>query len=257
MIFVWKNAMQMIRQTSIVALLRYGAPALVITVSMTALMLRNEQGAQALFGTASAAAAFFSVLLGPQLARTDLRQDLLHLELLKTWPMRGAQVIRGEMLWPAALLIGTAWIAIAVAFVFWTTAFAPATVAWRLSAAIAAILLAPALVLAQFTIHNSAAVIFPAWVPLGTSRPKGVDAMGQRIIMFAGVLLGLAAMLAPGAIAGAILWFAFQRIIGAYVLIPAAAACTALVFVEVLLVTEALGPVYDRLDLSGVERSES
>ena len=120
----------------------------------------------------------------------------------------------------------------------------------------AAALLAPSLVFAQFTIHNAAAVLFPAWVPLGTARPKGIDAMGQRLIMFAGVLIGLAVMMLPGALAGGLLWFAFHKLVGTAVLIPAAAVCTVIVLIEVLAVTEALGPAYERVDLSEVERSE-
>ena len=74
--------------------------------------------------------------------------------------------------------------------------------------------------------------------------------MGQRLIMFAGVLLGLIVMMLPGAIAGGLVWFAFHRLIGIAVLVPAAAVCTAIVLVEVLMATEALGPVYERLDVS-------
>jgi hypothetical protein len=139
---------------------------------------------------------------------------------------------------------------------FWTPVFSPAIAAWRVSGGIAAAILAPALVFAQLAIHNAAAVLFPAWVPLGSARPRGLDAMGQRLIMFAAMLFGLIVMVAPGAIAGGIVWFAFHRLVGPFVFPLAAAACTAVVFVEVLLATEALGPVYERLDLSGIERAE-
>src|SRR5207245_9233165 len=112
--------------------------------------------------------------------------------------------------------------------------------------------LAPALVSAQFTIHNAAAVVFPAWVPLGTSRPRGIDAMGQRLIMFAGVLVGLVAMMAPGVIVGGAIWFAFWRLIGPAVLVPSVSICALFVLSEVLAVTEALGHGFCRLDLSGL-----
>ena len=45
---------------------------------------------------------------------------------------------------------------------------------------------APALVLAQYVIHNAMALLFPAWVSVGRERPRGVDAMGQRLIMLGG-----------------------------------------------------------------------
>src|SRR5207247_1390085 len=178
-------------------------------------------------GGPAAGLAVIGVLMGPQIARTDLRQDLRHLDVLKTWPIRSSALIRGEMLWPAALLTAVAWGAILCAMILWSPGFAAPTLAWRISIALAAAIIAPAFVFAQFTIHNAAAVLFPAWVPLGTSRPRGVDAMGQRLIMFAGILIGLVAMIAPGAIAGGLIWFAFQRFGGAFVLLPAAAACAA------------------------------
>jgi hypothetical protein len=81
--------------------------------------------------------------------------------------------------------------------------------------------------------------------------------MGQRLILFGGVLLGLVVMFLPGAIGAGILGFVFYRLTGSpLVFVPAAAVCLAIVATEVLLATEALGPLYDRIDLSGVERAE-
>ena len=256
--FVWKNSMQMVRETNVVSLLRYGVPLLMLGVGVGAALMAgsHSSNAAAIFGMGGVIIAAYTVLLGPQMARSDLRQDLLHLEVLKTWPLRAADVVRGEMVWPASLLILIAWLALACAAILSAAAFTKTPMGVRLSVAAAAALLTPALVFAQFTIHNAAAVLFPAWVPLGTSRPRGIDAMGQRLIMFAGVLLGLTLMMLPGALAGGLIWFAFHRLIGIAVLVPAAAVCTVIVLVEVLMATEALGPVYERLDLSGVERSE-
>jgi hypothetical protein len=49
---------------------------------------------------------------------------------------------------------------------------------------------------------------------------------------------------------------AFQRLIGAAALIPAAAICGAIVIAEVLMATEAIAPAYERMDLVSVERAE-
>jgi ABC-2 type transport system permease protein len=201
-------------------------------------------------------ASTFSILLGPQAMRSDLRGDLQHLELLKTWPVKAAAVLRGEMLWPAMLLTVCAWFALLCGTILSAAAFPDLTLAWRLSLGAAAILLTPALVFAQLTAQNAAAVLFPAWIPIGNQRPRGLDAMGQRLILFAGVLLSLVVMVGPGAIAGSIIWFVLFRFIGAMVLVPAASVCLAIVALEVMLATEALGPAYERIDLSDVERAE-
>jgi hypothetical protein len=116
--------------------------------------------------------------------------------------------------------------------------------------------LTPAFVFAQYLVQNAAALAFPAWVPLGGQRPRGVDAMGQRLIMLAGVLASVIVMLLPGAIAAAVVWFAFRPWVGVAVIVPAAAVCTLIVLVEVLVGAELLAPLYERLDLLDVERAE-
>ena len=100
--FLWKNAMQMLRATSGVTLLRYLVPLIILGTVITSLMLSANQarGRAAALCMIAMAAAGFAVLLGPQIVRTDLRADLGHLELLKTWPVKAPAVIRGEMLWP-------------------------------------------------------------------------------------------------------------------------------------------------------------
>jgi hypothetical protein len=80
--------------------------------------------------------------------------------------------------------------------------------------------------------------------------------MGQRLIMLGGTWLLLIVMMFPGVIAGAIVWFALERFVGPAILVPAAVVCTVIVGIEVLLATEALGPAYERLDLTAVERVE-
>jgi hypothetical protein len=127
---------------------------------------------------------------------------------------------------------------------------------WRVSVATSAAIVAPALIFAQLTIHNGVALLFPAWVPLGMQRSRGLDAMGQRLIMLGGTWLLLAIGAIPAAIGGGIVWFAFHWMIGNAALIPGALAATAIVAIEVLLATEALGPAYERIDILAVERSE-
>ena len=126
----------------------------------------------------------------------------------------------------------------------------------RVSVALAVAILAPALIFAQFTIHNGVALLFPAWVPLGNQRPRGVDAMGQRLILLGGTWILLLVMVLPGAVAGAIVWFVFRHVLGAAVFVPAALVCTVIVGVEVLMASEALGPAYERLDITAVENVE-
>jgi hypothetical protein len=165
-------------------------------------------------------------------------------------------VVRGEILWPACVVTVIVWMGVACAAVFAGTAFPDMPPEWRWALAVSAIVAAPALVAPQFIVHNAVAVFFPAWVPTGGRQPRGVDAMGQRLIMMAGVVLSLILFALPGALVGGIVWLALHRLLGAAALVPATVFFTLAVMVEALITTELLAPAYERLDLMSVERSE-
>ena len=252
--FVWKAAMQTLRVVDKRSLFRLAA--VVFVISLASVSIGRARGLAAIVGVFAIAGAGFAVLMAPQILRVDLRQDLSHLELLKTWPVKASAVIRGEIAWPGALITVSAWILIGLALFLSTANFSKVDLGWRLGLAGAAVLLAPVLVFAQLTIHNGVALMFPAWVPLGNQRARGLDAMGQRLIMLGGTWLLLIVMTAPGAFAGAIVWFAFRTFLGPGALLPGAIVCAGVVAIEVLAATEALGPLYERLDVLAVEPAE-
>jgi ABC-2 type transport system permease protein len=158
--------------------------------------------------------------------------------------------------WPAVMITAIAWTMLAVALTLSGSVLPWIGFVWRFASAVAVAILAPALVLAQLTVHNGVALIFPAWVPLGFQRARGLDAIGQRIIMLGGTWLLLIVMTIPGAVAAGILWVIAGPFFGPLMLIPAAAVAAGVIAGEVLLATEALGPVYERLDVLAVERVE-
>jgi ABC-2 type transport system permease protein len=166
-------------------------------------------------------------------------------------------VVRGEILWPGLLITALAWTLIALATILSGVLFTRTGTALRASVGTAAALLAPSLAYAQLAIHNGMALLFPAWVTLGTQRARGLDAMGQRIITLAGSWLALIVLALPGAIAGSIIWFAFRMFLGSAALIPAAGVASGLLLLEVLVITEMLGPAYERLDLTAIEPPQS
>ena len=104
--------------------------------------------------------------------------------------------------------------------------------------------------------QNALALFFPAWVALGNQRTRGLDAMGQRLIMLAAILVALALFAVPGALAGGIVWLVLRNVLGSPVFVPAAVVFAAVVLTEVTVATELLGPVYERMDLTSVERPE-
>ena len=52
------------------------------------------------------------------------------------------------------------------------------------------------------------------------------------------------------------MWLVLRGVMGDAVFIPAGLVFAAVVFVEVMVITELLGPIYERMDLTSVERAE-
>jgi ABC-2 type transport system permease protein len=252
--FAWKAAQQTFRLVDRRSLARL--VAIVFFLSAAASSIGRGNGLAAMLGAFALVGAGFSVLMGPQALRIDMRQDLRHLELLKTWPVKASAVIRGELLWPGVLLTGASWALVAVALILSAAVFTHVSAATRVAVAIAIAILAPALIFAQFTIHNGVALLFPAWVPLGNQRPRGLDAMGQRLILLGGTWILLIVTALPGAVGGGLVWLALRHVLGAAAFVPAAFVFTTVVVLEVLMASEALGPAYERLDITAVETVE-
>jgi ABC-2 type transport system permease protein len=251
--FAWKAAMQTLRIVGKRGLARIAALIIALTVMATS---AGREGPAATLAAFAITAAIFAILMAPQVIRIDIRQDLQHLELLKTWPVKASAVVRGELLWPGILITAVVGTMSAVATTLSCTVVPRMEIGWRVGLGMAVAIVAPALVFAQLTVHNAVALVFPAWVPLGNQRARGLDAMGQRVIMLGATWLLLIVMALPGAIAGGTVWFALGWLFGPAALIPAAVLCCAIIAVEVLLATEALGPIYERLDMMAVERAE-
>jgi hypothetical protein len=253
-VFVWKAALQTFRHVDRRFVLR-SLLVLLWLVFVLGLTSRTR-GMAAVAGSLAAFGVVYTVLAAPLILRVDLRQDLQHLELLKTWPIRPAAVVRGEIIWPVAVLTSMTWALIGVAWFLSAAAFARLSAASRLSLALAAAVVAPMLIAAQYVLHNASALTFPAWVALGGRRSRGLDVMGQRLIVFGGTLFALALFALPGAIAGAIVWLGFYKWAGVFAPLPGAVICSVVMAIEVLIASEALGPLYERLDLRSVEPFE-
>jgi ABC-2 type transport system permease protein len=195
----------------------------------------------------------FTLLVGPMMARQDLRADLPNSDILKTYPLRGWQIALGELLTPLSILSVLIWICLLAEFLLlpddkpmWLTP------SLRAGAALGLAMLVPPLVAIQLLVPNAATVLFPAWVhSTGDRTDRGIEVMGQRLIFVAGQLLITAVAIVPAAIVAAVIFFAAQWLVGFVV-----AAALAVVAVFILLAVEAglgvqwLGSRFEHLDLS-------
>ena len=197
--------------------------------------------------------AAYTLFLGPQLARQDLRGDLLNTDILKTYPLRGWQVVLGEMLTPVAILTGLLWLALLTLLL----ALHPHQVGWltpslRLVIGAGLVPVVPVLCTLQLLVPNAAALLFPAWAQSMRNRTeRGIEMLGQRLIFVAGQFLVILFALLPAALGAFLLIFATQWLIGSV----AAVACAG-VAVLAILVGEVwcglwwLGERFEKFDLS-------
>jgi len=244
---LWKNWLlfgRTSRRTLVVS-------AIVIGSAVTGIAVGSGGGVFAadVIGDISLFVVVLVALFGPAMLRIDLRQDLGHLALIKTWPVRGPAVIRGELLAPAiALSLGAA-VAIATG-----SAFAPGLLlvdqvdaGARVIFAIAAVQAVTALIVAQLVVHNGIAASFPAWADLRVASGATAMEMNVRMmIVMYGALLVLAFVLVVPAAAAAAAYF-----MAGGVLLPSAvfAAC---LLAESRAATEIIGRILDRTDLQDV-----
>jgi hypothetical protein len=254
---VWKNLIMVGRYASLRMLLRL-AP-MVISLGLVASIASRQNGIATVAAGICMVLTAITVVMGPLISRNDLRRDLGNLAMLKAWPLSGATLLRGEVLSPAVMLTSIAWLLILGAASLAGNRRAETLqplVHDRFSYGTAARVLAPGLILAELTVLNGLAVLFPAWIATGATRSRGVEAMGQRLFTMAGVLVTLVFALVPATIvagiAAGVIYFASGLIL---VVIPSA-IITSMLMLESFIVIELLGRVLDRTDVSAVSPAE-
>jgi ABC-2 type transport system permease protein len=194
-----------------------------------------------------------TVLLGPQIARQDLRMDLANADILKTFPLRGWQIVLGEILTPVVILSVVFWMALLTVYLSLPAdSLGRIPPSLRSEVAVGLALLAPPFLAIQVLMPNAAAVLFPAWVQaVRDQTERGIEVLGQRLIFVASQLLATTLALLPALVLGASVFFVVSLPAGSGV-----GAATAVIAMAVLLGFEAwigirwLGNRFEDLDIS-------
>jgi ABC-2 type transport system permease protein len=188
-------------------------------------------------------------VIGPQWVRNDLRGDLLKLDLLRSYPLRGWSVIAAEVSASAVvltliqiclLLIGY------LAFLGNETMEPP--LMHRTGLLLAAFVFLPGMNLLGMLIQNGTALLYPAWVRLGSGRPGGVEALGQNVLMMVVYLALLSVLLALPFTIGGGAYLLLQSAIYEWAALPATALTLCTMAFEAALLVEWLGRVFERTD---------
>lgn len=205
--------------------------------------------------TAALITGGYTLFLGPQLARQDLRSDLLNTDILKTYPLRGWQLVLGELLTPLAILTALLWLVLLTLALslHWGRLDAWLTPPLRIELVLCLGLIAPLVCALQLLVPNAATLLFPAWMHSMRNRTeRGIEVVGQRIIFVAGQVLIVLLALLPAALLAALLIFASQWLVGVAAAVLMATFAVVLILVgEIWLGLWWLGTRFDRFDLSG------
>lgn len=192
-----------------------------------------------------------AVVFGPYGLRNDLRSDLQLWDLLKTYPLRGADLVAGEALGPVTVLTAIAWASFLVGFTVSLGFDVPGfSVSERVAALLAAGIAAPALLCVTTLIQNAAVLFFPAWITVGPARAAGVEMIGQRLVTMIGSQVLLVVALIPALVVAsvAIAIGGLAGVTGVWLAVPGALALAVTLAFEARLAVVWLGRVFERSD---------
>ena len=244
----WKN---------VVAALRGGSwktqlVSFVVGLGVLAVASRqaSDRAGDAFMGVALGWGAML-LFIGPLWMRFDLRLDLPRLAVLKTYPLEGWRIVLAEIAAVTVLHSITIWSLLTVPVVM----FAQDPQLFLESGATVPILVSivvgvPAFNALMFTIQNGTALLFPAWVRLGTES-RGFETMGQNLLTTgATTLVAAVALVFPVGAGALVLWLANDW--GGWAVLAATALASAIIVAELWPVMRWLGSVFEHIDVNEV-----
>lgn len=193
------------------------------------------------------------LIAGPMLMRREVRLMMQRLDVVKTYPLHGWQVVLGEILAPMVLITAAEWLLLAMAAVATgalTGKYASTALLGGLGLAGAGLLVPPVVGL-MIGIPFAATLYFPTWISVA-SQGGGIDTMGQRLIFAGGYLVVLVVALLPAALAAAVPYFIILWLVEAQAaaLLAGAVAASLVLTGELAATVWWLGGRYERFDLS-------
>lgn len=255
--FLWKNLLSTWPYFNLRVLL--GSAAVIVAGCIWMTTHPAWRGLLPAVGLGAAMAGGYLLIVGPQFARQDIRSDLSHADILKTYPLPGWQIVLGELLTPVFILTGLLWLAlltVALALDPAQVRFAWLTPELRITGAVWLAVITPAIVALQLLVPNAAALVFPAWFQASRFRGGGPEVAGQRMIFFFAQLITMAIALLPAGAFAALLIFILQPFIGPPLAVSVGAvAVLAILGAELGCGLWLLGQRFEKYDLSGDVRS--
>lgn len=244
----WKNVAAALRGGS----WRTQLVAFVVGLAVLAVATRSasEDAGDAFVGVTIGWGAML-LFIGPLWMRFDLRLDLPRLAMLKTMPLEGWRIVTAEIAAVTILHSITVWSLMTVPLVMFLQdpqllADSGGTIPMVVAIAVGV----PAFNALMFTIHNGTALLFPAWVRLGTEA-RGFETMGQNLLTTgATTLVAAVALVFPVGAAALVLWLTNDW--GGWSVLLATVLASGVVLLELWPVLHWLGTVFERTDVNEV-----
>jgi len=206
---IWKNYLFLQRAGLVRTMIGLPVVCAVIAVAFAGRSMLAEVMVMA---TSYALTAVITVF-GPMSMRSDLRGELARLPILKTMPLSGRQIVLAEIAGTAVptavmqlLLVMSGTLALSL-----MSSGVP-SVAIRLGVLLGAPALLLGLNLANFTIHNGMALLFPAWVRVGEGGTAGIETIGQSMLTIIVTMFLLIVMSLIPAVIGAAMYFYWRSL---------------------------------------------
>ena len=243
---LWKNLLAVVRTRRARAI----ALGFVVTGATVALLSFDPRGTIAeVVGWLATTWAGLALVIGPQWIRNDLRNDLLKLDLLRSYPLPGSAVVAAEAAASALVLTALQLGLLTVAYLaFLGNRQMDPDLETRTTLLLLSLVCLPGINYLGMLIQNGAALLFPAWIHLGGGRPGGVEALGQNMLMIVAYASALGVLLAAPAVLAGALYELMSEAMGWWGAAPAAIALLAGIAVEAAVVLRWLGRVFERTD---------
>ena len=247
----WKNVLYVQRTLRLATSIALTA-SLIFIVLMSVSVARSPEGALRSIATLLFAFVALVTVTGSLIFRSDLRADLRFLDQLRTYPLRGRDVVAAGVA-ASTLCMSVTQVLLLVPAILLALVSGQLPAPYLVAIAAAAVLALPILNALSVLIQNAIALLFPMWSRLGENGGGGMENVGHNMVNLIGtvVLLVLAAI--PAAAAGALVGAPLAMQIGTTAIVPAALAALAAIAAEVVLATRWLGRLYDDLDPAEAE----
>jgi ABC-2 type transport system permease protein len=189
------------------------------------------------------------VVIGPQYVRNDLRGDLLKVDLLRSYPVRGWSVVLAEVGASTLLLTAIQLSLLCIGYLaFLGNSSMTPDLQERTFLLFACMAFLPPVNLLGMLIQNGAALLYPAWVHLGSGRAAGVVVLGQNRLMMVAFMAMLALVLVLPTTIGGGAFLLLHPTLGSWALVPASGLTLAIIAFEAALIIEWLGRLFEQTD---------